>query len=135
MTHGALKQRNNYNYYSAYPNEFFARLFHDYLHTGRITQHAAGDYLRIPPSTLSSKYTAWVVGGMGTAGTRDGRGAKRKMSTEDEATVISQLHTRMDEGSVTQNGHLVDFIMTLYPDWHPLSWWQGLCSPMAMACN
>jgi hypothetical protein len=119
MTHGAPKQRNNYNHYDAYSNEYFSRLFHGYIHTGLIMQQEAAAYLKIPASTLSSKYCTWLAEGRQSAGTMDRRGGKRKLSIEDEATVGQQLHARIDAGQVSQNGHLVDFIMNLQPEYEP----------------
>lgn len=116
---GEIKKRNNYNYYSEYTNEFFSRLFHDYLDPGTVSQQDAAEFFHIPPSTLSSKYNAWLNGGKGIIGIRDGRGRKRKLNNDDESLINEQVYERMDSNEKMQNGHLVDFIMNLYPSFHP----------------
>lgn len=118
-SYGYPKPRRNYNYYSEYPNDFFLRLFRDYIHTGLVYQKDAAEFLNICPSTLSSKYNVWLNNDKGLAGTSDRRGRKRKISDDDEKMIKQQIIKRMQNNDITQNGHLVDFIMNLVPNFYP----------------
>jgi hypothetical protein len=118
---GTPKKRFNYNYYHQYQNEFFSHLFNDFINdsSSPITLKIASDYYKINYSTLKSKYQLWMKNNQEKIGTMDRRGGKRKLNDDDEKTIKEQLYQRMDDNEKTQNGHLVDFIMNLSPDFHP----------------
>jgi hypothetical protein len=117
------KKRDNYNNYHQYENEFFSVLFRNFINNiiSPITLKTASEYFKINYSTLKSKYQLWKENELGISliGTMDRRGGKRKLSDDDESLIKTQLFKRMDENEKTQNGHLVDFIMNLHPNFYP----------------
>jgi hypothetical protein len=115
------KKRNDYNNYHHYENDFFTHLFNNYINdpSSPINLKIASEYYKINYSTLKSKYQLWKRNNQGKIGTMDRRGGKRKLSDDNELTIKNQLYQRIDDNQKTQNGHLVDFIMNLYPDFHP----------------